>query len=274
MEKPFISVIIPALNEEHFLPNLLESLTKQTDRNFEAVVVDGKSKDKTVERARSFEKKITNLTVIIADHASLPYQRNVGAQHASGDWYLFVDADSVLLPYSIERVRANITSRNLKFFASWNKPDTENDNDAVLSNFYNLLLDGSLSMSIPSGSGPFTGVRKDVFDAVHGYDEEHPFLEDADFRNRLKKIGVPISIIRETLFIWSLRRMRKQGVVKVVQSYMKAVVPYIFFKTIPKGMKGYDMGGHDFIKKHRSPSPSVLKKLFSEIKKRMREVVE
>lgn len=274
MDKPFISIIIPALNEEHFLPNLLESLTQQTDTNFEVIVVDGRSKDKTVEKAKTFEKRLKNLSVIVADHAGLPYQRNLGARRGAGDWYLFVDADSVLLPYSIERVRANIVSRDLQFFASWNKPDTESANDAVLSNFYNLLLDGSLTMKIPAGTGPFTGVKKDIFEKVHGYDEEHPFLEDADFRNRLGKIGVHISIIRETLFVWSLRRMRKQGFVKVMRSYMKAVVPYIFFKTVPRGMKGYDMGGHEFTKKCKKSNQSFPKKLISDMKKFIREVVE
>ena len=42
------SVIIPTLNEEKFLPNLLESLIVQTDKHFEVIVVDGSSKDKTV----------------------------------------------------------------------------------------------------------------------------------------------------------------------------------------------------------------------------------
>jgi cellulose synthase/poly-beta-1,6-N-acetylglucosamine synthase-like glycosyltransferase len=49
-----LSLVIPALNEEKFLPHLLTSLTKQTKRDFEVAVVDGSSKDRTVDTARSF----------------------------------------------------------------------------------------------------------------------------------------------------------------------------------------------------------------------------
>src|SRR3989344_8910763 len=98
------SIIIPTLNEEKFLPRLLESLARQTAKNFEVIVVDGKSKDKTVERAREFEKKLLHLTVIMSPKASLPLQRNLGAKHAAAPWLAFIDADSVLLPNFIERV--------------------------------------------------------------------------------------------------------------------------------------------------------------------------
>ena len=275
MDKPFISIIIPALNEEKFLPQLLQSLTEQSDKNFEVIVVDGKSKDKTVEKTKEYEKKIKNLKVIVADHASLPYQRNLGTKCAKGNWFLFVDADSILLPYTIERIKSNIeNNQEIKFFTTWNKPDTESVNDAILSNFYNLLFDGSKTLKLPVGSGPFTGVRSAVYQSVNGYDEEHPFLEDADFRNRIEKTGVHLTIIHETLFVWSMRRMRKQGVMKVMQTYMKSIVPFVFFKTIPKRMKGYDMGGHEFSGKQHKPNMSVLNKLISDIKKLMKELFE
>jgi glycosyltransferase involved in cell wall biosynthesis len=75
-----ISIVIPALNEEHFLPHLLTSLTKQTKSDFEVIVVDGSSTDRTVEVARSFGTKLPKLEVIVSQKASLPLQRNLGAR--------------------------------------------------------------------------------------------------------------------------------------------------------------------------------------------------
>jgi len=273
MRKPSISVIIPALNEEKYLPRLLESLLVQSDTDFEVIVIDGRSKDKTVKKAKEYEGKISAYKVIIADHASLPYQRNIGAKHAISEWLLFVDADSTLLPYAIERVRANINKRDIQFFSTWNKPDTDSDNDAIIANFYNLLFDGSKTIKIPVGSGPFTGVRRDIFEKVNGYDEEHPFLEDADLRNRLGKAGVSFTVIRETLFVWSLRRMRKQGIIRMMQAYAKALIPFLFFKTIPKGLKGYDMGGHVF-RTQKKPKISLLRSTEKKIRKLLNEVFE
>jgi len=51
MTKPFFSIIIPALNEEKYLPHLLDDLTKQTFRDFEVILVDGNSSDATVAKA-------------------------------------------------------------------------------------------------------------------------------------------------------------------------------------------------------------------------------
>ena len=108
MKKPFFSVVIPALNEEKFLPNLLASLASQTDRNFEVIVVDGASKDKTVAVAERYKNKLPSLQVIVGAKARLPLQRNIGANAAHGEWYVFVDADTVLLPYCLARLYAYI----------------------------------------------------------------------------------------------------------------------------------------------------------------------
>ena len=54
MGKPFFSIVIPALNEEKFLPKLLESLSHQHFCDFEVIVVDGRSKDKTVAVAETY----------------------------------------------------------------------------------------------------------------------------------------------------------------------------------------------------------------------------
>src|SRR5512147_158891 len=99
-----LSLVIPALNEEKFLPHLLTSLTKQTKQDFEVVVVDGSSNDRTVETARSFCSKLPTLKVIVSEKTRLPLQRNLGARATTGEWLIFIDADSRLLPYFIERI--------------------------------------------------------------------------------------------------------------------------------------------------------------------------
>ena len=78
MRKPTFSIIIPTLNEEKFLPKLLDSLSRQTNKDFEAVVVDGASRDKTVQAAHQFMRKIPRLTVDIVKKPGLPVQRNRG----------------------------------------------------------------------------------------------------------------------------------------------------------------------------------------------------
>src|ERR1700683_3251098 len=101
---PVVSVIIPARNEEVSLGACLESLVAQTGVNFEIIVVDDNSTDRTREIAGSFP----NVRVIEA--APLPSgwtgKNNAvatGARQARGQWLLFTDADTVHLPGSLAR---------------------------------------------------------------------------------------------------------------------------------------------------------------------------
>ncbi|MFH0749364.1 MAG: glycosyltransferase [Candidatus Gottesmanbacteria bacterium] len=274
MGKPFFSIIIPALNEEKFLPRLLKSLSHQHITNFEVIVVDGKSKDKTVKVASAFIGVVPSLSVIVADHASLPYQRNVGADHAKGDWFVFVDADTVLYSYTLERLQAHVFSSEESFFTTWFSPDSEDINDVRLTLFGIFFYELSKTIKRAVSPGPFTVVRKTVFHSIGGYDVEHPFLEDQDFSQRMTKHGYALSIIRETLYIWSLRRYRQEGTVKIFQAYTKALLPILFTKKVPKNMKGYQMGGHVFSKKKKNVKTPLLKQTEQRMKKLMQDIFE
>lgn len=274
MGKPFFSIIIPALNEEKFLPKLLESLARQHFTNFEVIVVDGKSKDKTVAVASTYIGAVPNLSVVVADHASLPYQRNFGADRAKGEWFIFIDADTVVYSYTLERLHACISGSEESFFTTWFSPDGEDINDVRMTLFAIFFFELSKSMKRAVSPGPFTVVKRSAFAAVSGYDVEHPFLEDQDFSRRMATAGYDLSIIRESLYIWSLRRYRKEGTAKVFQAYTKALLPVLFSKKVPKNMKGYEMGGQIFSKKKKHVKKPLLKQTEKKMKKLMQDIFE
>ncbi len=274
MGKPFFSVIIPALNEEKFLPKLLESLSCQHFTDFEVIVVDGKSKDKTVAVASNYIGKIPRLSVVVADHASLPYQRNVGADKAQGEWFIFIDADTVVYSYTLERLHAHLSQSEESFFTTWFSPDSNDINDVRLTLFGIFFFEFSKTVKRAVSPGPFTIVKKQAFQSVGGYDVEHPFLEDQDFSQRMVKSGYALSLIRETLYIWSLRRYRKEGTAKVLQAYTRSILPILFAKKVPKNMKGYEMGGQIFSKKKKNVKQPLLKQTEKKMKKLMQEIFE
>ena len=76
---PAISVIIPALNEEKYIGNVLDALRKQTFKDFEIIVVDGNSTDRTREIAKKSAK------VIIEKRPRIGLARNTGAKLAKAD---------------------------------------------------------------------------------------------------------------------------------------------------------------------------------------------
>ena len=79
-QTPFFSIVIPALNEEHYLPRLLLDLSKQTFQDFEVILVDAKSDDDTIGMAKQFEKKFGTLTILNSDKRNVAHQRNLGSQ--------------------------------------------------------------------------------------------------------------------------------------------------------------------------------------------------
>jgi glycosyltransferase involved in cell wall biosynthesis len=240
---PKFSLIIPTLNEEDYLPQLLNSILAQQSEDFEVIVVDGKSADKTVSVARDFEGKLP-LTVIESPRALLPLQRNLGAKAAKGEWYIFIDADSQLLPYFLTQCEEFIASGDPKVFTTWFRPDSERARDAVISLFGLLLIENSMVFKRPLTPGPLTAIRKEVFEALNGYSEAHQFNEDVDLGLRLQKMGIKPQVIRETLFVWSLRRIRNQGFMKVAGQYFTAAIPILLLNRPLSKMKSYSMGGH------------------------------
>jgi glycosyltransferase involved in cell wall biosynthesis len=91
-KNPKVSIIIPTLNEEKNIGNLLSSLKTQTFKNFETIIIDGGSSDKTIQKARGFNVR----TVVRPGLKEFP-SRNKGARIAHGEILLFTGADTTLL---------------------------------------------------------------------------------------------------------------------------------------------------------------------------------
>jgi glycosyltransferase involved in cell wall biosynthesis len=251
MKDVLFSVIIPTLNEEQFLPKLLESLVKQSKKNFEVIVVDGSSKDRTVSLAKAMIKRLPMLTVVVSDKANLSLQRNLGAKKSRGEWLVFVDADSILLPYFFDRIQQFIQDYTPDVFTTWFRPDSETHGDVIITLVCNLFLEAGLMLHRPMAPGSLTIVRRSVFDAVGGYNQTVRWGEDYDFSKRVADRGFQLKILRETLSVWSLRRMRKQGKIATLSTYAKASILVLLTKKTFKHVPGYVMGGDVYNEKKK-----------------------
>src|SRR3990170_1980898 len=89
----YFSIIIPTLNEEKYLPKLLTNLKNQKEKNFEVIITDGASSDKTKQTTIAFEQKFP-LKFFIHEKKNVSYQRNFGARIAKGSYLVFLDADT------------------------------------------------------------------------------------------------------------------------------------------------------------------------------------
>ncbi|MEP7357248.1 MAG: glycosyltransferase [Anaerolineales bacterium] len=243
------SVVIPALNEEKYLPRLLQSLAEQTQQDFEVVVVDGSSQDRTVEVARSFGPKLPGLNVIVSPQRGVPLQRNLGARATAGEWLVFLDADSQVQPYFMERIQDFIETAHPRLFTTWFRPDSDGASDALFALMANMMVEGSIVVHRSLAPGPLTVVRRDAFELVNGYNEALTFGEDYDLSERLTARGIPMHMLRETLYVLSLRRVRKDGKLRTVGFYGYAGMQVLLTKRNLVNVPFYVMGGQNYEEK-------------------------
>lgn len=101
--KPLVSVLMTAYNREKYIAEAIESVLASSYTNFELIIVDDCSKDKTVEIARAYEVKDPRIRVYINEHNLGDYpNRNKAASYAKGKYLKYVDADDMIYPWGLE----------------------------------------------------------------------------------------------------------------------------------------------------------------------------
>lgn len=271
MKDPIFSVIIPTLNEEHFIGKLLSSLLQQTVKPYEIIIVDGSSEDTTRGVVKSFMGKMKNIRLLTVPKANLSVQRNHGAKAAIGEWFVFIDADSIVLPYFMERIIHYVHTKTTTFFTTWFSPDGDTSSDGTLALFMNLFIEGSVMVRRPLAPGPLTVVRKDIFEKINGYDEERTFGEDFDLTRRIVETGEHLDIFREPICIWSSRRIKKEGKFHAFQLYLKIALLTVLSNRTPRALSGYIMGGQYY--GQTKPKKKVNQSRINNLKLRIKKMV-
>jgi len=104
MNKPLVSVIMPTYNRAHYLGDSVVSVLKQTYGNFELLIIDDGSSDKTKNVVKYFVNKDPRVQYIFIQHTGCPAgPRNFGLERAQGDYLTFLDSDDEYLPEKLER---------------------------------------------------------------------------------------------------------------------------------------------------------------------------
>jgi glycosyltransferase involved in cell wall biosynthesis len=198
-EAPIVSVIIPARNEEASLGTCLESLVAQTGVDFEIIVVDDNSTDRTREIARSFPK----VRVIEAAplHSGWTGKNNAvatGARQARGRWLLFTDADTVHALGSLARGLSEAEQNNVELLSyspeqiavTFWEIATLPVIFAELARQYPPSKVSDPSSPVAAANGQYILVRRDTYDAVGGHAAvAGDILEDVALARALKRSG-------------------------------------------------------------------------------------
>jgi glycosyltransferase involved in cell wall biosynthesis len=182
---PRISLVIPAYNEENFLPHLLDSVEVAARRYsrgaaaVEVIVADNASTDRTAEVARS-----RGFRVVPVAKRSIAAARNAGAAAARGEIVGFVDADMQIHPDTFDAIESALASDRIVGGATGCTLDRWSLGLAVT---YVVLVIPFVWLS-----GFDTGVvfcRRRDFEATGGYDESLRIAEDVRFLLELRRVG-------------------------------------------------------------------------------------
>lgn len=231
---PTLSIIIPAKNEEHYLPLLLESIACQTVAPLEVIVADAGSTDSTVVIAQTAGAKVVE--------GGLPgVGRNKGAEAARGEVLLFLDAD-VSLP-SIDFIQNGLSEmkeRGLQIATADVYLPEGNFWDKWSHNFYNRYV-RAWGRFHPHAPGFCIFVEKAIHDRVNGFDEKVLFCEDHDYAiraNELARFGFLNSIKIQV----TTRRQERDGRLTMAIKYILAELHLLFLGPIKHDGFKYGFG--------------------------------
>lgn len=244
----FFSVVIPALNEEHYLPILLRDLSHQSFflDHLEIVVVDGNSEDKTREQVEKFQGVFPHIQLITTTVRNVSHQRNLGAAHAQGEWIIFMDADNRLPSNFLDDLRfAILHNADYQLFTTWTAPDDESSTALAITQLINYGTDFFQYMGKPAAMGAMIIANNRVLRQVQ-FNEKQTFMEDALFVQTACDAGFRFRILHEPRFIFSLRRMRREGSLKLLSGVARLQLEYIIGKTIQDENPEYPMLGGSY----------------------------
>ena len=238
------SVIVPVYNRPNEVKELLESLSLQTFKDFELVLIeDGSTKPclNEVEACRA----IMQIQYIVKENTGRSDTRNVGMQHAKGGFFIFFDSDCIIPPHYLETVDRLLRDNCADCFGG---PDNEHPSFTTMQKAVNYAMTsfwttgGIRGGKVGSGFArpmekfkPRTfnmGFSREVYDKVGGFKDMYG--EDIDLSIRINQAGFTTKLYREA-FVYHKRRVNMEKFYKQVHIFGQARIN--LFKLHPISLK-------------------------------------
>ena len=205
------SIIVPVYNRPDEVDELLESLTKQTLKDFEVIIVE----DGSIKPCKDVCEKYANILDLhyYAKENSGPGQsRNYGAERSNGEWLIILDSDVVLPEGYLEAVEKSLASSTS--IAAWGGPDAAHPSFTPVQKAISYSMTSFFTTGgIRGGKAKLDkfyprsfnmGIRRDVYLKLEGFTKMR-FGEDIDFSYRIVEAGCMPRLFPEA-WVWHKRR--------------------------------------------------------------------
>ncbi|WP_128331198.1 glycosyltransferase family 2 protein [Apibacter sp. HY039] len=172
-----LSIIIAVFNRKDELQDLLNSLVKQSDKDFEVVIVDDGSSEKLESCALKYSDKL-DIKYFYKENSGAGLARNYGVRLASGNYFIFLDSDCIAPDNYIYKVRANLISKYVDAFGGADSADASFNNlqKAISYSMTSLLTTGGIrgnkkSVDKFQPRSFNMGISKEAFQVTGGFSE-------------------------------------------------------------------------------------------------------
>lgn len=222
-----VSVIVPSYNYGHFISETLDSVLKQTHKNWECIIIDDGSTDNTREIVQKYVKRDCRFKYIYQKNKGLAGARNTGILNASGEYIQLLDADDLL--YS-EKIRLQLdfclTQKSLISYC-----ETANFSDNISKQRLNHIVgpvdDMFYSLYTPWLPYPIPVhsllIKRTIFEQYGLFDESLKAHEDRFFFSKLAIANVKFDYFP---FVGAYRRRHKENMTKRINHIIKYGLEY------------------------------------------------
>lgn len=208
---PKYSVITPVFNRPEEVRELLESLAKQTFKNFEVIIIEDGSTLRCDEVCANFQSKL-DLKYFFKPNSGQGFSRNYGFERASGDYFVQLDSDAIIPENYFEIVDKSLTSTWLDAYggpdaAHESFTDTQKAINYAMTSFFTT---GGIRGKKNNAGGQFHprsfnfGISRKVWEETGGYTMTR-MAEDIEFSIRILSKGFKVGLV-EQAFIYHKRR--------------------------------------------------------------------
>ncbi|NHJ49317.1 MAG: glycosyltransferase family 2 protein [Asgard group archaeon] len=199
-EEPFVSIIVPTYNEEKNIANCLQTLKNLEYENYEIILSDGGSSDKTVAIAKNMIDNIVIDETLPEGWIGKNWGCHVGYKQAKGEYLLFVDADTKHSPFSLQHFMKIALERDTALLTVFPFQRIKRWWESINPIFYfasYLTYGGNNSINDPrkknshSASGQFMLFKRKDYEAIGGHESlKGNIVEDLALARRVKiKLG-------------------------------------------------------------------------------------
>lgn len=180
-----ISIVIPAYNEEKYLPHTLQSIQKLLRKPDEVIVIDGESTDQTGAIAKQFGAKVIRIP-----KTTIGAARQAGLAAATCDIIATTDADTIVPTLWLNKIETALTEPGVVgVYSGYRVPDGRLFYRFIINVVHPFIFFLSQWWERPIGSGQNTAYLRKAALAAGGYPTRFQSVEDIELMRRLKRIG-------------------------------------------------------------------------------------